>query len=291
MIATQEQRIRALQDEIWIPYPKAEEIRAQLDTLLHHPKIRRMPNLAVIGESNNGKTELLNAFVRNHNPALDPNEESTSLPILMIETPPRPDEGRLYSELLGALNIECASRVAPEWKLDRLRVLLPKLKTKMLILDEFSNALAGSYAAQRQFLNGLKYLGNQLQISIVVAGVPDALAAIRIDPQLSNRFKPAFLPRWSNSPELYARLLLSFETQLGLTKPCDFRSKKVVQRMLDLTGGGILGETSLLLRLLAEDAITTEREIIDIDSLSSENISKIKWTKPEDRTRFSEFSQ
>jgi hypothetical protein len=281
-----EERIKALQADIWIPYPKADEIRLQLEELIEYPKMHRMPNLAIIAETNNGKTKLLNNFVDEHNPIPDPNQDRTPMPVIMIQTPPRPDEGRLYTELLRKLNIESPATVRSESQLNRLRLLLPKLGTRMIILDEFSNALAGAYAAQRRFLNGIKYLGNELQIPIVVSGVPDALAAIRLDPQLANRFQPAFLPRWSGSPALYARLLLSFESQLGLLKPCDFRNKKLVKRMLDLTGDGIIGETAALLRKLAKGAILDKKELIDLDSLSEENLRQIRWVRPQDRTRY-----
>jgi hypothetical protein len=51
--------------------------------------------------------------------------------------------------------------------------------------------LAGPLLRQRQFLNVIKHLGNELQIPIVAAGTQDAFNAIQTDPQLANRFAPA----------------------------------------------------------------------------------------------------
>ena len=91
--------------------------------------------------------------------------------------------------------------------------LLSTVGVKMLIVDEIQHVLAGPMLKQRHFLNVIKYLGNELQIPIVAAGTHDAFNAIQTDPQLSNRFEPALLRRWTLTDE-YLRLLASFEVAL-----------------------------------------------------------------------------
>jgi hypothetical protein len=58
---TRDERITKLRKGRWIRYPRAEQILAQLDELLKHPKTHRMPNPLVFGETNNGKTHSSNA--------------------------------------------------------------------------------------------------------------------------------------------------------------------------------------------------------------------------------------
>jgi hypothetical protein len=50
---TRDERITKLHKSRWIRYPRAEQVLAQLDELLKHPKTHRMPNLLVFGETNN----------------------------------------------------------------------------------------------------------------------------------------------------------------------------------------------------------------------------------------------
>ena len=58
---------------------------------------------------------------------------------------------------------------------------------KFFIIDEIHNILAGSTHKQREFLNILRFLGNELQLPIVGVGIKDAYLAIRSDDQLENR--------------------------------------------------------------------------------------------------------
>ena len=62
------------------------------------------------------------------------------------------------------------------------------LSVRMLVLDEIHNILVGSTLKQKQFLNTLKFLSNELQIPIVAAGTKDALQVTRTDDQIANRF-------------------------------------------------------------------------------------------------------
>jgi len=91
----------------------------------------------------------------------------------------------------------------------------------MLIMTRFTHVLAGPTLRQRSFLNVIKFLGNELQIPIVVAGTHDAFNAIQTDPQLANRFEPAPLPRWTMN-EGYLRLFASFEVGLELEQASHF---------------------------------------------------------------------
>lgn len=72
--------------------------------------------------------------------------------------------------------------------------MLKTTQTKILIIDELHNILAGNNTRQREFLNIIRFLGNELQISIVGVGIKDAYLAIRSDDQLENHFDPFILP-------------------------------------------------------------------------------------------------
>ncbi len=280
-----EARIDRIKGDTWIGYDRAISIRSQMDALLRHPRTHRMPNLALIGETNNGKTMLLRNFAKRHNPPEDPNAEKTVLPVLLVETPPSPDEGRLYFAMLDRLCAAGSAREPEDSKLRRIRIILQHLETKMILLDDFFNIGAGTPTRRRKFLNALRNLSNDLQMPIVVSGTPETLNALSVDPSISNRFKPVFLPRWKESQlQEFARFVLSVEKTLLLKKPCDLMKETALNRLL-IFGEGLLGEIVAILRLLAESAIRSGNESINADMLTKKNLSALGWVMPSDRSR------
>ena len=53
------ERIARIRAERWIGYSRAREALAKLEELLTHPVRQRMPNLLLIGPTNNGKSMLI----------------------------------------------------------------------------------------------------------------------------------------------------------------------------------------------------------------------------------------
>ncbi|SAL54512.1 TniB transposition protein [Caballeronia sordidicola] len=130
----------------------------------------------------------------------------------------------------------------------------------MLVVDEVHHLLAGSYREQRAALNRLKFLANDLQISMVMVGTRDAVLAFQTDTQMISRYTPFEIPRWRESEGL-RRLLAAFERVLPLRKPSDLSRREIVQFVLSATGG-LTGEISSLLNNAAELAIRNGDELI-----------------------------
>ena len=57
-----EDRKEFILEEKWITYPNAKEILDKLEFLYKHPKKSRMPCMLIVGETNNGKTSIINKF-------------------------------------------------------------------------------------------------------------------------------------------------------------------------------------------------------------------------------------
>ena len=49
-------------------YARAEYINGRLEDLMQRPGSHRMPNLLVVGDTNNGKTALVNRFLAQNQP-------------------------------------------------------------------------------------------------------------------------------------------------------------------------------------------------------------------------------
>jgi hypothetical protein len=78
----------------------------------------------------------------------------------------------------------------------RVVALLRDLGLRMIMIDEVHNLLAGTHREQRRFLNVLRYLSNELEVSLVCLGVSEAVDAIRGDIQLARRLDEHHLPNW-----------------------------------------------------------------------------------------------
>lgn len=284
-----ESRIDRIKGNSWIGYGRAVSIRDEMDALLRHPRTHRMPNMALIGETNNGKTMLLSNFALRHNPPNDPNAEKSVLPVLLIGTPPSPEEGRLYFAILDRLSAAGSAREPEDSKLRRIKIILTHLETRMILLDDFFNLGAGTPTQRRKFLNALRNLSNELQMPIVVSGIPETLNALSVDPSIVNRFKPVFLPRWKESNmQEFARFVMSVEKTLLLKRPCDLMNVTALKSLL-IHGEGLLGEIVAILKLLAESAVRSGRESIDTSMVTKKNLDGLGWVKPSDRSRHLEI--
>jgi hypothetical protein len=163
------------------------------------------------------------------------------IPIVAVQAPPLPDERRFYQAILAKVFAPFRpSKTAGNLQFEVVQ-LLSAVGTKMLIIDEIQHVLAGPMLKQRHFLNVIKYLGNELQIPIVAAGTHDAFNAVQSDPQLSNRFEPVVLRRWTMTDD-YLRLLASFEVALPLERPSRLAQVTLARKILALSEGTIGGD-------------------------------------------------
>nr|WP_315481920.1 TniB family NTP-binding protein [uncultured Undibacterium sp.] len=259
------ERIQHIRKSRWIGYGRAKEILTKLEELLIHPVQPRMPNMLIVGETNNGKTMLVTKFREKHPADENSDGESVRIPVLYIQAPPSPDERGLYNAILSRLFESNKRSEATDAKRDRVVDVLRKVKLGMIMVDEIQHLLAGPYVKQRNCLNVLKYLGNELCVPIVAIGTAEAVRAVQTDPQLANRFVPEVLPKWTRNAE-FSRLLVSFERVLPLREPSLLASPELSSRILELAGGTI-GEMSTLLNAAAIYGIKTGIERITVETL------------------------
>src|SRR6266542_4605833 len=65
-----EKRIEKILSEKWIGYTRARNILLRMEELLSHPKSHRMPNMLLVGPTNNGKRYYLINFLKPINQSL-----------------------------------------------------------------------------------------------------------------------------------------------------------------------------------------------------------------------------
>ena len=102
---------------------------------------------------------------------------------------------------------------------------------RMMIVDEVHHLLAGTVREQRQSLNQLKFLSNELRMPVVALGTSEALYAMQADPQIASRFEPFALPRWRESTGL-REFVVGFGRLLPLHSPSPFGDKDMIQKQM-----------------------------------------------------------
>lgn len=254
------ERLWYVRADRWIGYPRAAEALERLETLLAWPSKQRMPNLLLIGPTNNGKSMIVEKFRRTHPPISHPDREE--IPVLGMQMPSDPTVIRFYTALLAALGAPLRVRYHRLADVEQLTLrLLRSAGVRMLVIDELHNVLGGRGDRRREFLNLLRFLGNELRIPLVGVGTRDAYLAIRADDQLENRFAPLTLPRWETDADACS-LLASFAAAFPLRRPSPITTPEMVGYLLTRSEGTI-GELAHLLTDAALAAITSGEEAIN----------------------------
>ena len=273
MALSVEERIQFLDQPRWIGYKVAQNILDTLQGLIHKPIRPRMPNLLIVGDSNNGKTTIIGRFRHLCGQAYVNENSEPVKPVIVAEAPPSADEKGLYISILEQFFAPYRA-TDPTSKL-RYQVihLFRACHVRMLIIDEFHSLLTGSPVKQREVMNAIKLMCNELAIPIVGVGTREAVRVLHTDPQHASRFDVVTLPLWDLNVD-FQRLLAGFEKVLPLKLRSNLHSPEIAQRLYTISEGN----TGNLHRLLVEcsiDAIKTGTEKIDKTIVESK-----AWLRP-----------
>lgn len=270
------ERIAYIQVDSWIPYSQANRILQQLEDLLNHPKCDRMPNLAITAQTNNGKTRLMKHFLSLHR-ASESSSGTIVAPVLYVQCPGFPDESRLYSAILLKLCKKFRPSAPAQEKLVLVLDALSRIEIRILALDEVNFTEVGTAAKQKRFLNALRYLANELRISIVCLGTEEMMRVIRSVPSVENRFPPMVLPQWQIDHD-FRKLLASFEKIIPLKCPSNLSKSSTLTAKLLNRSEGTIGELKMLLAGAATDAMCT-----GTDRITEEIIDGCNYVSPSAR--------
>ena len=148
------ERIQRIRADRWFGYPRAVDALNRLETLFAWPSKQRMPNLLLVGPTNNGKSMIIEKFRRTH-PATS-GDDQEHIPVLCVQMPSEPSVTRFYVALLAAMGAPLRPRQRlPEMEQLALS-LLRRVGVRMLVIDELHNVLAGNSVSrliESQILN------------------------------------------------------------------------------------------------------------------------------------------
>lgn len=260
-----EDRLDFINEARWVNYEIADNIILELNGLLKFPKRLRMPNLLIVGDSNNGKTSIAHRFFRKHGM---PFEENGVLikPVIFANAPASTNEKDLYMSILEALHMPYRTKDSASSLLYQVLHLCREYQVKMIMVDELHSLLTGTPRQQRQVMNALKTLCNELQIPVVGIGTQDARRVLHTDPQHASRFDIVEVPLWKLDKN-FQELLFRLEGVFPLKKPSQLHLPKPASLIHTISQGN-LGNIHRLLSVCAKDAILSGTEQITEDILT-----------------------
>lgn len=267
------ERILAVQTERVVLHPKlAEAVNRVLWMIKQKPR-SRAPGLIVTGPTNSGKTTLGN-WILNAYSQLSPSSFIDNIRpcAVMIELSGLTTQRGVYGRILEQIHapVDSHARLA-----DRELVVtmtLRNINCRLLILDEAQDILKTSERDQQRVLDAIKFLMNSLKLPILALGVEKAGKSFDIDQHLRARFSEIKLPSWKDDDDLID-LLASLEPLLLLQGDLNLRTREIVRKLLELSGGK-LGYIVDILRNAAIEGINSGAETITPDML------RLPWDVP-----------
>jgi hypothetical protein len=136
------QRLQLVRADRWIGYPAATTALERLETLLTWPAKQRMPNLLLIGQTNNGKSMIVEKFRRTHPPVS--HDDYEEIPVLVVQMPSDPTITRFYAALLRAMGAPTKSRYQMPHLEQLVLTLMRRCRVRMLVIDELHSAPRGA---------------------------------------------------------------------------------------------------------------------------------------------------
>jgi hypothetical protein len=273
MSLSDKERVEFMDQPRWIGHKSAQQILDTLQGLMHKPERPRMPNLLIVGDSNNGKTTVVRRF-RDLCGQSYVNEDAEPVkPIILAEAPPSADEKGLYISILEQFFTPYRASDSVSKLRYQVIHLFRACHVRMLIIDEFHSLLTGSAIKQREVMNAIKLLCNELVIPIVGVGTREAVRVLHTDPQHASRFDVMSLPLWELNQD-FQRLLAGFEKILPLKKPSKLHQPELATLLLMISEGNT-GNLHRLLIECATEAIKNGKEQIDKAIIESK-----AWMRP-----------
>lgn len=266
-------RIHFINEKRWIGYEQAHYILDTMQNLMTMPKRTRMPNLLVVADSNNGKSTIIERFREVYGQAYVNDDAEPVKPVIVAESPPVADEKGLLVSILEQFYSPYRA-TDPVVKLRYQTIhMLRACHTQILIIDEFHSLITGTAVKQREVMNSIKLLCNELKIPIVGVGTREAVRALHTDPQHASRFDVITLPTWELDKS-FQRLLAAFEKVLPLKLASQLHLPETATLLHTISEGNI-GNLHTLLRACAIKAIRSGQE-----QITRAIIEEHKWIRP-----------
>lgn len=249
-----EERIAYIQAPRWIGHQMAMRAHERLAELLARPAALRTRGLMLVGPYANGKTMMAERFAVEH---LRSAEQQR---VWVVQTREGSGLAHFYGSILQALRAPTANRQDVGRKAEQIDHLFDRLKPRILIFDEFRNALRGRTRDVEAVLAFLRRMGRQFDISPVLIGEVAVYDVINHTSEMASRFDLHAAPRWQYDEE-FLTLLDSLEAALPLARSSDLSDEKLAREIFRLSEG-LIGEVTAVVTAAAIAAVRSGTERI-----------------------------
>lgn len=258
-----EERIAYIRAPRWIGHHGATAALERLKELLRWPPALRTRGLMLVGPYANGKTMIAERF------AVAQLKASESQRVWVVQTREGAGLTHFYASILQALRAPTGSSRDIGRKAEQIDHLLDTLKPRILIFDEFHNALRGRSRDVEAVLAFLRRIGRQFEISPVLVGEVAVYDFINATDEMASRFELLAMPRWRYDEEFLA-LLDSLEGALPLARQSDLSEEKLAREIFRLSEG-LIGEVVAIVTTAAVAAVRSGTERISRASIDELN--------------------
>lgn len=157
-------------------------------------------------------------------------------PVVFVPLPPHFKDIRDLEEVV--LNAMGAYRHG--WRDDSPRALIRRLAkdmhVRMFIFDDIQHFLLQKRDFRRKLFDWLKYLLNESDITVVIAGLAEVAEYMDKEDQLRTRFETLILPSWRVGPA-FAQFVGNFERTFPLKRPSNLEDERMQHAILTASRG------------------------------------------------------
>ncbi|MGH1448800.1 MAG: TniB family NTP-binding protein [Pseudomonadaceae bacterium] len=197
----------------------------------------------VLGPPRSGKTEVSNLLIEDF--AAAEGDGARSVPLIRIVTPVRPTKKTMAEAIVGALDARNYGRLTADQLTVRVKFLLKAVGTRVILFDEVQHIVERNLPKSwYEVADWLKTLSDELNITLVLFGLPSARQMIDVNSQLRDRSDPAYLLypyNWNHQEDVgeFCRCLLAAGQSLSDQQWAvpDFAEMDVVRRFYAASGG------------------------------------------------------
>lgn len=235
-----------------VPYPKIEHVWQVLNSIRTQNKYKEgttrygQRHISVIGPSGVGKSQALVKY-EELNPGFtrisaDHSKEVDIKPVVYMELPDPFTIKELYQHISYALGFPELTRKITIGDAQRQAFyLLKEQEVEVLILDELDYILT-SNVSSKAAMNAIKKIANKANITLVLAGTPEAETLLKINFQNYRRYPKIYIDRFEKCDEEWYKLLERIEESLALEKPVGLGDPMTnLPQILHMMSSGLLG--------------------------------------------------